>query len=379
MTDALVVGAGPAGLMAAEVLAQAGLQVTVADHMPTPARKFLMAGKSGLNLTKDEPPEVFEAAYPDAPPALQQALRAFGPTEVQGWATGLGQPVFAGSSGRVFPKAMKASPLLRAWLARLSDLGVVLRTRWRWQHHDAGAHAFETPEGSATLTPRIAILAMGGASWQRLGSDGTWADHFETAPFAPSNMGLRVDWSRHMDRHFGAPLKAVTLQDGTRRKAGECVISSKGLEGSLVYDFSAAIRAGRSLTLDLKPSLTSDQIRARLDRVPVKTSRSNALRKAVKLSPQAIAIFQEWGDRHAPLETALKSVPVRGQGPAPLDQAISTVGGLRMGPLDGFRIAPGLFAAGEMLDWDAPTGGYLITACLATGRAAARQALDELL
>ena len=376
MTNALVIGAGPAGLMAAEELARAGLGVTVAEAKPSPGRKLLMAGKSGLNLTKDEPFETFLAAYGVAATPLRPMLEAFGPDDVKRWAEGLEQEVFTGSSGRVFPKAMKASPLLRVWLRRLDGLGVTLKTRWRW----VGGGEFETPDGQQSLSPRVTILACGGASWSRLGSDGAWITAFDAAdvaPFQPANMGFRMQWSPHMQRHFGAPVKNVVLRAGTQEVKGEFVISKRGLEGSGIYAVSAMLRDGAALTLDLLPDLSEGEVRKRLSRRR-KESLSNALRKLLQLSPAKQALLMEFArplpDDLAPL---IKALPVPHLGPRPLVEAISTAGGLRFAALDDglmLRNRPGLFAAGEMLDWEAPTGGYLLTACLATGRWAGRHA-----
>lgn len=378
MTQAVVIGAGPTGLMAAEEMARAGLAVTVAEAMPSPGRKVLMAGKSGLNLTKDEGAGAFRAAYGPLSPAIEAALAGFGPAEVMAWARGLGQEVFTGSTGRVFPVAMKASPLLRAWLARLAGMGVVLRTRWRWTGWEGAGLRFDTPEGVQVLHPDVTVLALGGASWRRLGSDGAWAAQFpgQVAPFQPANMGLSVDWSPHMARHFGAPVKGAALIAGGQVSRGEFVVSARGIEGGGLYALSRPLRDGAALHLDLLPDLTEAEIRDRLSPAG-RDSLPNRLRKALRLDPVRIALLQEWG-RPLPGDLAplLKRLPVRHAGPRPLDEAISTAGGLRSEALDGFmlRDRPGVFAAGEMLDWEAPTGGYLLTACLATGRAAGRQA-----
>ncbi len=377
MSDALVIGAGPAGLMAAEVLARAGRKVTVAEAKPSPARKLLMAGKSGLNLTKDEPFGAFLNAYGEATGSLRPMLEAFGPIEVKEWAEGLEQSVFTGSSGRVFPQAMKASPLLRAWLRRLDGLGVTLNTRWRW----TGGATFDTPRGQQILAPRVTVLACGGASWARLGSDGVWADQFaatDLAPFQPANIGFRMDWSAHMARHFGAPVKNVGLLAGDIKIKGEFVISARGLEGSGIYAVSKAVRDGAALKLDLLPDLSEDEIRSRLSRRRRKESLGNALRKTLRLSPVKQALLMEFA-RPLPADPAalIKSLPVPHLGPRPMDEAISTAGGLRFEALDEtlmLRDRPGLFAAGEMLDWEAPTGGYLLTACLSTGAWAGRHA-----
>ena len=368
-----IVGAGPAGLMAAETAALRGCAVDVYDHMPSPARKLLMAGKSGLNITNTATD--FAATLPDA---LAPMVAAFGPAEVIAWMEGLGQATFAGSTGRVFPEAMKASPLLRAWLGRLDGLGVRLHRRSRWTGWSDGALAFA--DGTA-IRPAAAILATGGASWRRLGSDGGWAAHLTgaTAPFAPANVGFRIAWSPYMERHFGAAVKNTGLVVGGATHRGEVTISRHGIEGGGIYPLSPALRDGAPLALDLKPDMTPDQVRARLagnrrDSVP------NRLRKALRLAPVQVALLQEFGrplpDDLAPL---VKHLPVPLLGPRPLDEAISTAGGLRFDALDArlmLRDRPGTFAAGEMLDWEAPTGGWLLTACLATGAWAGRAAAD---
>ena len=387
MTDALIIGAGPAGLMAAEMLSQAGLAVTVADAMPSVGRKFLMAGKSGLNLTKDEDTADFLAAFGDVPRAMHSAISAFDPVEVMAWAEDLGQPLFTGSTARVFPKAMKASPLLRAWLARLGAAGVTLKTRWRWCGWDGAQTLFDTPEGRIALTPKVTVLALGGASWARLGSDGQWAQFLPdaVAPFAPANMGLVVDWSEHMDRFLGQPVKSVALHAGDLISRGEIVISQRGIEGGGIYALSRALREGAPLTIDLLPDWPLERIRAALKKPRGKTSLSTYLRKTLRLDPVRLALMWEFGqpfpDDLAPL---IKALPIRHAGPRPMDEAISTAGGVRFEALtDGLmlRDRPGVFCAGEMLDWEAPTGGYLITGCLATGRwaglAAARYAMSR--
>jgi len=376
-----VVGAGPAGLMAADVIAAAGLRVTLAEAMPSPGRKFLMAGKSGLNITKAESTNDFLAAYAPCPSVLEAALCRFGPAEVMAWSRDLGQEVFTGTSGRVFPVAMKASPLLRAWLLRLGAAGVTLRTRWRWRGFDGTSSLFATPDGAVRLKPAITVLAMGGASWSRLGSDGAWAGAFDgqVAPFRPANMGLSVEWSARMTPHLGLPVKTVALIAGPQRERGEFVISTRGIEGGGVYAISRAVRDGAPLTIDLMPDLDLPALRARLQRSGPAVSVTNRLRRA-GLDPVKAALVQEWGRPLPPdLAPLLKALPVRHDGPRPMDEAISTAGGLRWESLDGFALRdhPGCYAAGEMLDWEAPTGGYLITGCLATGRAAALQALAD--
>lgn len=390
--EALVVGAGPAGLAAAEALTEAGLRPVIAEAMPSAGRKFLMAGKSGLNLTKDAPADRFAAAYAEAEDWLTPALEALGdgsaPDAVKAWAEGLGQPVFSGSSRRVFPKAMKASPLLRAWLERLAVRGAQLRARWRWMGVEAGAAAFETPHGARRVRAEATVLALGGASWARLGSDGAWAERLagmgaQIAPFAPANMGFEVAWSEHMRPWFGAPVKAAALLVGERRVRGEFVISERGLEGSAIYAVSRALREGAALRLDLAPELSREAAARRLG--GAKGSVGNRLRK-LGLDGARRALALEFG-RPLPgepqaLAAAVKDLRVPLEGPRPIDEAISTAGGVRRAALDaGFMLhaAPGVFCAGEMLDWEAPTGGYLITGCLATGRAAGRAAAERIL
>ncbi len=378
--DTLVIGGGPAGLMAAEVLADAGRAVVIAEAKPTVGRKLLMAGKSGLNLTSDEPAAAFAAAYTAGGDWLAPMLAAFGPAEVRGWAGGLGVPVFAGSSGRVFPRAMKASPLLRAWTRRLEASGVQVRTRWRWQGWADGAARFATPDGPRLLAPGATVLALGGGSWARLGSDGAWTGVLAEAgvplaPFLPSNVGFRVRWSREMARHFGAPVKPVRLTAGAASIEAEFVVSATGVEGGGIYALAHLLRDGAPLGLDLLPRRSEAEVAARLARPRGGATLSNHLRKALGLSPVKIALLRECAPEALadPSATAraLKHLVLPLEGPRPLDEAISTAGGVTRAALDDglmLRARPGVFCAGEMLDWDAPTGGYLLTACLATGR-----------
>ena len=382
---ALVIGAGPAGLMAAEALADAGHAVTVAEAKPSPARKLLMAGKSGLNVTKDEGAEAFAAQF-DAD-WLAPILRDFGPAQVKAFCEGLGQPVFTGSSGRVFPVAMKGSPLLRAWLARLDGKGVSLRTRWRWTGFDGSSLRFETPEGPQAFRPAVTVLALGGASWPRLGSDAAWLPWLrekgvEITDFAPANMGFQMGWSAHMARHFGQPIKGACLIAGARRLRGEFVLSERGLEGGGIYALSRDLRLGAPLALDLFPDLTPEALAARIAKLKPGETAANKLRK-LGLAPAAVALVQEMA-RPLPADLAalLKHLPLPHLGPRPLEEAISSAGGIARAALTEaleLRALPGIFAAGEMLDWEAPTGGYLLTASWATGLHAGRQAAKALI
>ena len=389
---ALVIGAGPAGLMAAEALGAAGVKVLVCEARPTVARKFLMAGKSGLNLTKDEALEPFLRKI--SAEWLRPIVGSFGPEAVQDWARGLGQEMFTGSSGRVFPVGMKASPLLRAWLARLASQGVEIRTRWRWQGFadppGPAAFRFATPDGLRLLAPGATILALGGASWPRLGSDAAWVPWLaergvRIAPFRPANMGFAVNWSERMHRHFGQPVKGCALSAGTETVRAEFVISARGIEGGGIYALSAAVRDGAQLTLDLAPDRPRASLAERLARPRGRDTVSNHLRKAAGLDAPRLALLQEWGrplpDAPDALAALIKRLPVRHTGPRPLAEAISSAGGVCRESLAGdleLAALPGTFAAGEMLDWEAPTGGYLLTACLATGRHAGSAAAARL-
>ncbi len=385
MAETVVIGAGPAGLMAAGVLAEAGHTVLLAEARPSAGRKFLMAGKSGLNLTKDEPLAVFRSAY--GTDWLDPMLADFGPEQVMDWARGLDQDVFTGTTGRVFPVAMKASPLLRAWMGRLADQGVALKTRWRWTGWDGDALRFDTPEGPVRLSPKVTVLALGGASWPRLGSDAAWVPWLTrrgvaVAPFQPANVGLGVDWSAPMQRHFGQPVKGTALMARAQVSRGEFVVTAKGIEGGGVYGVSAAVRDGAPLFLDLLPNLSLAEVMGRLSAPHGKDSLPNRLRKALRLDPLRIALLQEWGrplGDGATLARKIKHLPVRHTGPRPIAEAISSAGGITRHSLTGdlqLRALPGVYACGEMLDWEAPTGGYLLTGCMATalwaGKAAVR-------
>ncbi|MGR3481837.1 TIGR03862 family flavoprotein [Salipiger marinus] len=386
---ALVIGGGPAGLMAAEALLAAGHAVVLAEAKPSIGRKLLMAGKSGLNLTKAEGFDSFCAAYGAASDSLRPMLAALPPDAVSAWAEDLGQPLFTGSTGRVFPVAMKASPLLRGWLGRLRASELEIRTRWRWTGWDEGLR-FDTPRGAVRLRPEVTVLAMGGASWARLGSDGLWAGllaarGIAVTPFSPANAGLCVPWSEHMAAHFGAPLKAVAFHAGGLTSRGEAVISARGLEGGGLYPLSPALRTGAALHVDLCPDLAEDVLAERLARPRGKQSLASHLRRVLRLSPAVRALLAEVarplpGDPRA-LARLLKALPVPHAGLRPMDEAISTAGGVPFAALDAglmLRAAPGVFCAGEMLDWEAPTGGYLLTGCLATGLWAGRAAAARL-
>lgn len=385
----LVVGGGPAGLMAAEQMARAGLRVILCEAKPSFGRKLLMAGKSGLNLTRRQNAADFLAAYEEAADWLAPYLAAFGPQEVEEWARGLEQPVFAGSTGRVFPETMKASPLLRAWLARLDRLGVQARVRWRWTGWEDDGLRFATPAGERILHADVTVLALGGASWARLGSDGAWTallaeKGVQLAPFAPANVAVRVDWSQHMAPVMGAPLKNMAFRAGDRVSRGEAVISARGLEGGGIYAVSRGVREGAALEVDLLPDLSVDIVEERLAAPRGKANLTNHLRKRLRLDPARLAVLREFGHPLPPearaLSCLLKALPVRHAGLRPLDEAISVAGGVTRAALDErlmLKAVPGVFCAGEMPDWEAPTGGYLLTACLATGHWAGRAAGDK--
>jgi hypothetical protein len=398
-----VVGAGPAGLMAAEVLAQGGAGVTVYDAMPSAGRKFLMAGRGGLNLTHSEALPAFLTRYGKAMPQLAAAIKAFPPDALREWCEGLGQPTFVGSSGRVFPDAFKASPLLRAWLRRLDSMGVQLKLRHRWTGWDSAGHLlFWTPEGRRAVAAPATVLALGGASWPRLGSDGAWAETLASrgetiSPLRPANCGFTVAWSEiFRDRFGGHPLKGVALSFGSHSVRGEAVITRAGLEGGAIYALSADLReailaAGQAtLRVALRPDLEMNDLIARLSAPKGKQSFSNWLRKAVHLSPVGIGLLQEAAMASgvplssrsaASLAELINAVPIQLNGVAPMARAISTAGGISFDEIDTdfmIRRLPGVFAAGEMLDWEAPTGGYLLQASFATGAAAGRGMLKYL-
>src|SRR5882762_3318960 len=398
-TQVAIIGAGPAGLRAAEVLAQAGQGVTVYDAMPSAGRKFLMAGRGGLNLTHSEALPAFLTRYGVAMGHLKPAIDALPPDNLCEWSEALGQPTFVGSSGRVFPKAFKASPLLRAWLRRLDAMGVQFALRHRWTGWDEnGRLLFQTLEGQRTVEARATVLALGGASWPRLGSDGAWVETLGSkgvtiSPLRPANCGFTVAWSDiFRDRFEGHPLKGIALSFGPYTVRGEAVITRTGIEGGAIYALSADLREAiaetgqATLRVALRPDLEMKGLIARLSTPRGKQSFSNWLRKAAHLSPVAIGLLQEAAISSdlplSSLSTAnlaglINAVPLVLNGVAPIARAISTAGGISFGEIDAdfmIRRLPGIFAAGEMLDWEAPTGGYLLQASFATGAAAGRGA-----
>jgi hypothetical protein len=388
-----IVGAGPAGLMAAERLAGLGLCVSIYDHMPAPGRKLLMAGRGGLNLTHNEPIDRFLARYGDGAEPIRQAVQAFPPSALVSWVHSFGIETFVGSSERVFPVAMKASPLLRAWLRRLSDLGVTLSLRHRWVGwSEDGMLCFEHAGSAQAIRADATILALGGASWPRLGSDGRWVAPLTTAgiavaPLQASNAGVLIPWSEHVSpRYAGAPLKRIAASCGAMRLRGEAIVTRWGLEGGAIYGVHRAVREaiaanGRAtLFLDLRPDLREDDLARRLDVPRGKATLTSFLRKRGGLSPAQIAIAREaagagglTADPHA-LARAIKHASFDVTAVADRARAISTAGGIRLEGIDDhfmLRARPGVFVAGEMLDWDAPTGGYLLQATFATAVAAA--------
>jgi uncharacterized flavoprotein (TIGR03862 family) len=394
-----IIGAGPAGLMAAEVLAQGGIEVTVYDAMPSVGRKFLMAGRGGLNLTHSEPLPQFLARYREAMPYLKAAIEAFPPDRLRAWCEELGQPTFVGSSGRIFPKPLKASPLLRAWLRRLDASGVKFSLRHRWTGWDnEGRLRFQTPDGQSAIAASATVLALGGASWPRLGSDGGWVETLHAkgvsvSPLKPANCGFIVNWSDiFRDRFEGEPLKGIALSVGERSVRGEAVITRGGIEGGAVYALSAELREAiiasghATLHVALRPDIGTSDLIARLSAPRGKQTFTNWLRKAAQLSPVGIGLLQEVtvtsGTPLASLSAEkiaelINAVPLHLTGTSSIARAISSAGGIAFDELDSdFMLPslPGVFAAGEMLDWEAPTGGYLLQACFATGAAAGKGA-----
>ncbi|HEY2230571.1 MAG TPA: TIGR03862 family flavoprotein [Xanthobacteraceae bacterium] len=390
-----VIGAGPAGLMAAESLARGPARVTVYDRMPSAGRKFLLAGRGGLNLTHSDELERLLDRYGAAGPRLRAAITAFPPAALRAWCEALGQATFVGSSGRVFPQAFKASPLLRAWLKQLAAAGVQFKPRHHWAGWDDGALVFAAPGGPARVVPDATVLALGGASWPRLGSDGGWVDVLTKAgitvtPLVPANCGFAAAWSDvFISRHEGQPLKRVALSFAGRTVRGEVVITRHGLEGGAVYALSAPLRDGLAVAgeaimhIDMRPDLAVDALAARLAAARGKQSLATFLRKAAALAPAAIGLLHEAclpspaslaAMTPAALAALIKAVPVRLTAAADLARAISTAGGIAWDEIDErfmLRRRPGVFVAGEMLDWEAPTGGYLMQGAFSTAAAAA--------
>lgn len=391
-----IIGGGPAGLMAAEVISAGGIKVDVYDSMPSLGRKFLMAGKSGLNITHSEPFEKFVTRYGKRRAQIESMLHEFGPDTLRDWAQELGIETFVGTSGRVFPVGMKASPLLRAWLKRLDASGVTLHLRHKWTGFlPDGSLQFETPDGNVTVNADATVLALGGGSWARLGSDGAWVDELRQAgaqvePLRPANCGFDVNWSPHFREKFeGQPVKSVVLSVGDFRQQGEFIITKEGVEGSLVYAASALLRDGIEakgsavMMLDLAPDRTHEWLVERLSRSRGSRSMASHLEKAVNVKGVKAGLLREFVSKEdfthlQPLAHFIKNLPIPLIATRPLDEAISSAGGVTFESLDEnlmLKTMPGVFCAGEMLDWEAPTGGYLITACMASGYAAGQGVL----
>jgi uncharacterized flavoprotein (TIGR03862 family) len=390
-----VIGGGPAGLMAAETLAKAGCTVTVFDQMPSLGRKFLMAGIGGLNLTHSEDLLQFCARYQGAQ-SLVEPIKSFPPSALRAWCEGLGEETFVGSSGRVFPKSFKASPLLRAWLRRLEGDDVIFQTRHKWRGWDQSGLVFDTPQGRVVERADALILALGGGSWPRLGSDGAWQKTFieqgiDTQPFRPSNCGFVTGWHDHVGARFaGVPLKSVVFSFAGDTVMGEAVITDDGIEGGAIYALSANLRdeiektGSAVLHIDFKPIATVSELAEKLAQKRAGDSTTNSLRK-LGLPPAAIAVLREsvhpLPNDASELAALIKSTPVVLKGVRPLARAISTIGGVSASAVDNklmLTARPGVFVAGEMLDWEVPTGGYLLQGCFASGKRAAESALDWL-
>jgi uncharacterized flavoprotein (TIGR03862 family) len=393
---AAVIGGGPSGLMAAEVLARAGVHVTVFERMPTVGRKLQVAGRGGLNLTHSEPLDAFLARYGTARPRLEAAVEAFAPADLRAWAEELGEPTFVGTSGRVFPVGFRATSLLRRWLARLAELGVEVRTRHVWTGwEDDGRLLLRDASGElVTAEADVCVLALGGASWPRTGSDGAWvpllaAVGVDVTALQPANCGFVVAWSDVVRERFaGTPLKDVALRHGDVTARGDLVITRDGVEGGPVYALSRALRtaldsaADTTLHVDLFPDATSAEVTERLGRRRAKDSTTNGLRRA-GVPPAGVALLREVTANVVPTDATalaelLKALPLRLTATRPTERAISTAGGVALGGVDErfmLRARPGTFVAGEMLDWEAPTGGYLLQGAFSTGAAAAAGAL----
>ena len=382
----LIVGGGPTGLMAADFAIRCGVKVTLVDSMPTFGRKFLMAGKSGLNLTMHEDGIVFQKNVTHNGNFINRALDEFGPIEVIKWANSLGIQTFIGSTGRVFPKEMKASPLLRNWITKLDEFGVLRKNRWKLKSLSNKVATFETPQGLVNETADGIILALGGASWPKLGSTGDWKSLFdptEVENFHASNCSFLVKWSTKMSKYFGQPLKSIKLTAGSVSSRGEIVISRNGIEGGGIYSLSAPLKKGEDLKIDLLPDWEIEKITKLLTLPKGKSSKANILRKRLRLEPIKQTVLREFAmdvfNDPVLLAKSIKSLKVPLNGTGPIQTAISTSGGVKLDSIDEnfmLRRQPGVFCAGEMLDWDAPTGGYLITTCMATGRMAGKRAVQ---
>ena len=394
-----IIGGGPAGLMAAEVLLKSGVQVALYEAMPSPGRKFLVAGKGGLNLTHSEPREDFLSRYGVRRPQIEPLLDAFGPNELREWARELGVETYIGSSGRVFPKEMKAEPLLNAWLKRLRASGLQIYTRHKWLGWGKdNSLLFETPDGEKNVKADAVILALGGGSRPELGSDGGWIPllkerNVNIAPLKPSNCGFDVNWTPYFrDKFQGKPLKSVAITFKGQRKKGEFIITEKGVEGSLIYAISAQLRdeieldGSAIIELDLTPDWTEEEVTEKLSRPRGSHSTSKYLKRTVKIIGVKSGLLWEFVPRKnfsdpKRLASAIKSLPIPLIAPRPLEEAISSAGGVTFEALDEhlmLRAIPGVFCAGEMLDWEAPTGGYLLTASFASGYTSGLGALDWL-
>jgi hypothetical protein len=391
-----IIGGGPAGLMAAEILSQRGVKVDVYDSMPSVGRKFLVAGKGGLNLTHSEPFEQFVSRYGSRKKEIEKWLMDFTPDDLREWARGLGIETFVGTSGRVFPVGMKTSPLLRAWLKRLDDLGVTFHLRHKWNGWNADKSLkFETPEGEKSVKADAVVLALGGGSWARLGSDGAWVNWLrqagvEVEALKPSNCGFDVAWSPHLrERYEGHPIKSVVLSFESFRQRGEFILTKGGVQGSLIYAASALIRdeieakGGVVILLDMAPDRSYEWLVEKLSKPRGSRSMASHLEKTAGMKGVKAGLLHEFAPKEdfanvERLASFIKRLPIPLIAPRPLDEAISSAGGVTFESLDEnlmIRELPGIFCAGEMLDWEAPTGGYLLTACFASGRAAGESVL----